>query len=343
MTLLLRLVLLALLTLASPARAAEWTMPDPEVQLVDLSGRPGLPPDFIGLEGVYASVYADPGDAEVMRRMADHAARSVPAIAARLGVGTGPAIRVVIADDQQAFAAMQPGATPAWADGTAWPNLALIFLRSPSIRPGTASPLEVVLDHEITHVLVGQAYQGRPVPTWLQEGLAQWVAGEFGPQTVDELARALVAGDLVDASELVRGFPRDPVRARAAYAQSVDLINVIADEHGAEAIPALVQRMAAGEPVHAAIRAVTGRSIEDIDRDRRAELAEGGLWLRALFKDSAWMAIGGPVLFFGWLGVRRRNRARLERWRKEEAEREEMMRSFDAYHPVYGSGRRMAR
>lgn len=101
--------------------------------------------------------------------------------------------------------------------------------------------------------------------------------------------------------------------------------------------------MAAGEPVHAAIRAVTGRSIEDIDRDRRAELAEGGLWLRALFKDSAWMAIGGPVLFFGWLGVRRRNRARLERWRKEEAEREEMMRSFDAYHPVYGSGRRMAR
>lgn len=322
-----RTLLFALLWLFAPARAQEWVAPDPEApQVVDLSGRPPLPVDFIGVEGVYGSVYANPRDAEVMRRLADHAARSVPAIAARLGLGTGPAMRVVLADDARAFAELQPGETPAWADGTAWPRMALIFLRAPSIRPGTASPLEVVLDHEITHVLVGQAYRGRPVPTWLQEGLAQWVAGEFGPQTTDTLARALVTGDLVDPEELVRGFPRDPVRARAAYAQSVDLINVIADAQGPGAIPALVQRMAAGEPVHAAIYGVTGRTLKDIHAERRAELHGSGLWLRAFLQDSAWMALGGPVLFFGWLGVRRRNRARLERWRREEAERDAAMR-----------------
>lgn len=309
------------LLLGGPAQAQSWTMPsvqagDPFAALAD---RPPLPEGFVSVGGLYADVHGDPRDMATVDRLADHAASAVPRIAERLGLGTGPRMRVVLAKDEASFFEMQPGRPPSWADGTAWPHQALVFLKSPRIRAGTATSLEQVLDHEITHVLLGQAFGNRPVPTWLQEGLAQWIAGEYGPETLDRLAKASLAGGLLTLDEIKYGFPADPVRANLAYAQSADLIAYIASEYGEESLHVLISEMARGTPVNAAFREATGSFAHELDAAWRARLEESSFGLAALGDETLWFGLGAPILVLGWLGVRRRNRRRKEAWAEEEA------------------------
>ncbi|MCB9743381.1 MAG: hypothetical protein H6740_12335 [Alphaproteobacteria bacterium] len=315
---------------ASPAAAQSWVAPaeDASDPFAALAERPPLPEDFVSVGGLFAEVWGEPQDIRTIDRLADHAAKAVPRIAEQLGVGTGPRMRVVLAADEQGFFAMQPGRAPLWADGTAWPHQALVFLKSPRARPGTAPPLEVVLDHEITHVLLGQAFGHEPVPTWLQEGLAQWIAGEYGPDTVRRLSRASLSGGLLTLDDLKYGFPADPVRANLAYAQSADLIAFIASEHGESAIHDLVEEMARGTPVNAAFRKATGAFAHELDAEWRSRLESKGFGLSLLAEETLWFGLGAPVLVLGWLGVRRRNRRRKEQWAEEEAQRERLVRAM---------------
>ena len=239
-------------------------------------------------EGLYARVHAAPEDRAVARRLAQHAAESVPALAERLGVVAGAAVDVYVAPTQIDFERLQPGAPPDWADGTAWPLQGLVFLRSPSIRPGTAEPLEQVLDHELVHVLVGRAFAPRRPPRWLQEGLAQWYSGETGgaPGVIAE------SGRLLPLSELISGFPSDPVRAREAYAASADFIGFVADGWGEEAVRGVIARMAEGDDVRDALAGATGVPFARLEARWRTDWDDPLWWSRAV-------AMGETVLWSG--------------------------------------------
>jgi hypothetical protein len=309
-------ILTALLALALSAEPSMSTAP-----AVDLSVRlheaPAPPIGFVGMPGVYATFYGAPQDHATLERLSEHAAVAIPRIAESLGIGAGPAMHITLADDEQAFVDLQPGTPPTWADGTAWPQRRLIFLKSPRIRFGTSKPLEQVLDHEITHVLLGQAFGARPVPRWLQEGLAQWVAGEIGPQTTQRLAEGLL-GNLLTLDQLTSSFPRDPVRANLAYAQSADLIAFVAQEYGEEAIVVLVQQMALGKHHNAAFRIATGEDSDTIDQKWRARLENSNLWLSGIATDTFFFGLGAPLTIAAFWMARRRNRKVFERWEAED-------------------------
>ncbi|MCB9765868.1 MAG: hypothetical protein H6739_39205 [Alphaproteobacteria bacterium] len=333
MKLLRAIAVFLLLAFAAPAGAAEWGSLEDVPEAFDpfeaLAQRPPLPEDFIATRGLYADVHGSPRDRATVLRLAEHAEASIPRVAAALGVGTGPRMRITLADDQRAFAELQPGEPPGWADGTAYPHQALIYLRAPRIREGTARPLEQVLDHEITHVLLGQAFGHRPVPTWLQEGLAQWVAGEYGPETTERLARGMLGGGLLKLDDIKHGFPSDPVRAHLAYAQSADLIAFMASEYGPGTIPTLVKELSRGAPFNAAFRAATGEFADAVDEQWRGRLERSDLWLTPLTSEAMWWGLGAPILVLGWLAVRRRNRRKLERWRHEEAMQEALYKALE--------------
>ncbi|MCP4916329.1 MAG: hypothetical protein GY913_05355 [Proteobacteria bacterium] len=319
----------------APASAAEWSTPDRIDPLLELEAPPAPPMRFVSLPGIYADVHGRPQDKAVMERLAAHAAESVPRIADQLGIGAGRTINLYLADDEAAFDQLQPGTPPNWADGTAWPQRGLIYLKSPRIRSGTSKPLEQVLDHEITHVLLGQAFGTRPVPRWLQEGLAQWVAGEIGPDLPKRLADgAWRNGGLHDLEELTRGFPRDPAEADLAYAESADLIAFVATEYGPEAIPTLVQEMASGRPVNAAFYAATGDLAVDVDQAWRARLSVGFLSLAPLGDGMLWLGAGAPFVLFAFLRVRARNRETMARWAEEDEQEARALRDLMRRWPI---------
>ena len=320
-------ILLFTLSFSPSANSQEWHQ---EVSESPMRETPPLPEDFTRVVGRFITVHGPVEKVTNLTRLAEHGDSRIEVIAGELGVNVSRRIEVVLTQTDREFRALQPGAIPRWADATAWPTRSWIFLRDNSLRGGTARPDTVVLDHEITHVLLGQAFDlhspPQPVPQWLQEGLAQWISGEYTPDTTRRIARGLLGRGLLSLDELSRGFPSDPVRATLAYAQSADLIAWIAGEYGEGAVRSLVNSMAKGEPFRASIRIATGNSASEIDAQWRERLENSTLWLEAIANDGVILALGGVLLIAGWLGVRRRNRKKLAQWAEEEALEDELAR-----------------
>jgi hypothetical protein len=249
---------------------------------------------------------------------------AVPRLADELGVPVGGRISVVVAETDEEFHALQPGRTPEWADATAWPEAGVIYLRSPRARGASAKPLETVFDHEIIHVLLGQAFAPHRTPRWLQEGMAQEYAGEGSAGTL-ALATGVLYDDLLTLEDLHRGFPRQPEQARLAYAQSAHFVGFIRSEYGEEAMQEIVRTLARGASIDAAVYAGTGLPLHELDQQWRADLASGPLWVLPLTAEEGIGVAMGVLAVLALIRQRRRTRARLRGMADEEAAFEAMI------------------
>lgn len=306
---------------SAPAQAQAWEAA-PVVDIsVALEPMPELPTSYMADPGMYTTVHARPADRRTAEQLQAHASVVVPELAQRLGVGTGRSMNIVLAHDQADFENLQPGRTHDWADGTAWPQRSLIYLKAPRARSGMSKDLEQVLEHEVVHVLLGQAFGRRPVPTWLQEGMAQYFAGEVTPDLPQRIARGMVGGGLMSLNQLSYGFPRSPQRADLAYAQSADLINWIASEYGEDALRVLVQEMSRGESMNASLYTATGVTSTELEGAWQSRLKDNGLWLAAFAAEGSFFVLVIPLALFGAWRLRKRQKETLARWEDEERRR----------------------
>ncbi len=312
----------------APSSPALVAAPDPQDPAGVLAPPPVLPPTFVHIAGPHVTVAASPEDAPVARHLAAHAESALPRLARALGLPAGGPILVVLAPDAASFAALQPGAPPDWADGTAWPTRGLVFLHAPRARRGDATPLPQVLDHELVHIILGRAFAPRRVPTWLQEGLAQLYAAELGPDAAARISAARLGDSLLSLRSLTGAFPEDAGRARLAYAQSADFVAYVRAEHGEESLRALIGALAAGRPFEDAVGTATGQSVDALDRAWRARLDASPAWISAAANESLLFTVGAGALVLGALGARRRKRRTLARWEAEERVQEAWARAL---------------
>ncbi len=108
-------------------------------------------------------------------------------------------------------------------------NIILIPVRSDNLDWAKRT-----LAHEITHLLVREATFGPlgDIPTWLNEGLAQYVEGEMEEYHRQVLDNAIKEDKLISVRSLGSGFPADPDQASLAYAQSMSLVSYLVETYG---------------------------------------------------------------------------------------------------------------
>jgi len=116
--------------------------------------------------------------------------------------------------------------------------------------------LSRVLKHELTHSFVGQKTLGR-APTWIQEGLAQWMEGKRS----DLNAGALIAIYKTDPALGLKHFEGDWMKlsnaaAAAAYAWALANLEYLIQSGGMNDVDRILDRLAAGDPPEAALKAV---------------------------------------------------------------------------------------
>jgi hypothetical protein len=213
---------------------------------------------------------------------------------------------------------------PKYAEGVAYPRLGLILLTIDPKHPNTAHDLSEVFRHELAHVALHEALEGRHVPLWLNEGFAIHLSGESSLDRMQTLWTATLAETLMPLGQLDRYFPDDLVQTPIAYAQSADVVRHLLRTRYNQRFIAMLRRVRGGQPFAKAMEdaygfEVYGIGANSLEDEWRRDVAKRYSFWPVLFSGSmVW--IGALGLFVvGYYRRRKQQRITLDRWAIEEA------------------------
>jgi hypothetical protein len=319
----------AVLALAWPARSlAEETaadLPPRDVSVVvqpDAAKLPPLPPDFERLEHGWMTL-------ELPSSLDDRGTallREADAFRSRLAEDFGqPAIQGVVVriartPEQMASLAPETAPPPPYAAGVAYPSLRLVLLALQAPQTWDAPDLTELLAHELTHVALTDAVAGHHVPRWFDEGLAIHESGEVPWARTKTLWDATLGKHLLPLSYLDRGFPADGYEVNEAYAESADFVRFLMRDTDRARFGALLQRVRVGIPFDRTLEDAYGADVRKLEYEWREELGRRfGVIPMLTGGGLLWVAIAG-LAAAAWIKKRRRAKAKLAQWAREEAE-----------------------
>ena len=128
------------------------------------------------------------------------------------------------------------------------------------------SELSRVLKHELTHSFIQQKTHGR-APTWIQEGVAQWMEGKRSDENAAVLVQIYDQGQAAPLGSLEgswMGLSGDA--ARYAYAWALANTEYIVDTDGPGDVERILDRLAAGSSTEQALQEVLHDDYSDLMR-----------------------------------------------------------------------------
>ena len=225
----------------------------------------------------------------------------------------GAPIRVILMPEESATARD----TPEWVAGFADSANDLLVLFPGRIGSYPYGTLEDVVYHEVAHVLINRAANGRRVPRWFNEGLAGAAERSWGLEERSRFTWELLVGRSLTATELETLFEQGRREVARAYVLSEALVRDILQRHGPFTAARLLRRMGDGGSFESALYATTGLSISEhlaLFWERHA------VWKR-------WMTLAGHpftlwsfATFLALVAIWQHRRRRFQRRRQWEME-----------------------
>lgn len=208
---------------------------------------------------------------------------------------------------------------PEYASGVAYHGMHFVLLSMLAPRGAQAVDLDEVFRHELTHVALEDALQGRHVPAWFNEGLAISLSGELSMARRKTLWNATLSGTLIPLSDLDRTFPRDNFEASIAYAEAADFMQFLTRKSDRLRFASMVERVREGQPFERAIADAYSADLRRLELEWRSDLERRFSVIPVLTGGGIlWVAVIG-ALVAAYVRRRRRTREILERWGREEA------------------------
>lgn len=213
---------------------------------------------------------------------------------------------------------------PKYAEGVAYPGLGLILLTIDPKYPNTEHDLSEVFRHELAHLALHEALEGRHVPLWLNEGFAIHLSGESQLARMQTLWTATLSETLMPLAQLDQHFPDDIVQTPIAYAESADVVRYLLRTRYSQRFVAMLRRVRSGQPFASAMNDAYGFDVygvgeNSLEDEWRRDVAKRYSFWPVLFSGSmVW--IGALGLFVvGYYRKRKQQRVTLDRWAVEEA------------------------
>jgi hypothetical protein len=282
------------------------------------------------VQGEGVVVRAEAGLDALAREAAEH----VPAQLARVGadlVGLpmprAIEVRLVKRAEDLGRAAPPMRGAPEWASGVAYPDLGIAVVAT---RRGH-EPIDAlrVVDHEVTHLVLGTALGGR-APRWLDEGFAFLHAADDSPARTQLLVGMAWTGNTASLSELEEMFRGGEATVDRAYAQSYDLVAFLArrgrypdkyDDGDRWPFQSFLAAIASGQTPYEAARTAYGVGLPQLFAEWHEDLRQRYLLIPAsLFMLGVWV-LAAILLVLGAARRRSTNRSILDRWEQEDAAR----------------------
>jgi tetratricopeptide (TPR) repeat protein len=126
------------------------------------------------------------------------------------------------------------------------------------------SELSRVLKHELTHSFIQQKTHGR-VPTWIQEGVAQWLEGKRSDENAAVLVQIYDQGQAAPLGSLEGSWlGLSSATARYAYAWALANIEYIVETDGMGDIERILDQLASGASTEQALKEVLHDNYGDL-------------------------------------------------------------------------------
>ncbi|MBT4418771.1 MAG: hypothetical protein HOG76_00925 [Candidatus Marinimicrobia bacterium] len=175
------------------------------------------------------------------------------------------------------------------------------------------------LKHELFHALLGQNEVS--IPVWLNEGLAQWHAGQMDWGGFMELGTATARGNLIPLVDLDVILSFNHKRASLAYAQALDATRFLINRQGESILPYLLRVDELG--FRKRFKAETGEDIINFEIAWRKELEERFWFFKISRIPGVLWAVSPLIVVLAWYLKRRRGKRKLEEWEQEESLQDE--------------------
>src|SRR5882672_7591290 len=129
---------------------------------------------------------------------------------------------------------------------------------------GVDQELSRILKHELTHSFIQQKTHGR-APTWIQEGVAQWMEGKRSDESAAVLVQVYAAGQSAPLSQFEGSWMRLPgPMASYAYAWALANVEYIVQTQGMGDIERILDRLATGTATEQAVHEVLHDNYDDL-------------------------------------------------------------------------------
>jgi len=207
---------------------------------------------------------------------------------------------------------------PAYAAGVTYMPTRLVLLSLTEPSGGSATDLETVFHHELSHVALDDALGGRHVPLWFNEGLAIYESGEHPIYRMRELWDATLFRQLLPLSDLDRGFPQQQGQVNIAYAESADVLRFLLNGKERTRFASLFERVRGGATFDRALADAYGTDVHKLEYEWREACAKRNTFAPMLASGSFVWVVAFGALVLGYRRRRRDTQATLARWEKEE-------------------------
>lgn len=235
---------------------------------------PPLPPEYLTQEEGWLKIAFHPSiPPERIRQFISQAGAIRSELASSLEADVLPSIEVRIAARSGEMARLSPAEPPGYTTAVAWSelNLVVMSLASPvSLEP--PRPVDV-LRHELAHIALDQAVQGKPLPRWFHEGFAVAFAGDHGSLRAQTLCLAALRGRLLGLSEIEANLPVDAPQSSVAYAEAADFLRFLGRGEAKDKLAALIRGVREGDPLEGAMLKAYGASPAEIEMAWRKDMA----------------------------------------------------------------------
>lgn len=221
-----------------------------------------------------------------LQGLAERSARAYPdilrALESTLGLGLPHSPTLVLIREQETFRNMVAD-RPVIAFAVPERDLIVVDCSRADRDPFA---MEETLKHELTHLLTHHFVDGRQIPKWLDEGLAQWVSGGLGEVVrnlkTSRLEEAVLSGRLIGIRALADRFPRSEERLLLAYEESEDFVGHIIRQHGMAGVLRILQHLKAGEEWENAVQKGLHIPFDDIEKSWHDQLQRRKSWFMFL-------------------------------------------------------------
>lgn len=173
--------------------------------------------------------------------------------------------RIVLYADVARMRRALGGGTSPWVAAQAIAPFNVVVLYAPP----DSSELEVLIAHELTHIVVEQVTRNpfSGPPAWIHEGLATYIESTGAPRfDYDGILKEAIENDsLISLRGLTATFPAKGSGAILAYAESNSLMRFVIDRYGSDAVRRLLETYRQGVTDDEAVRLALGLGLSELE------------------------------------------------------------------------------